>query len=142
MNLPKLIVFSTLTTFAMGLEVCQDFSPSPDGLCTEVTSWSQFLSLLPSANELLLCPFDITKEVDDSTAVIDHGISIRCMRRNENDACIFRGPGTHLRISTADETMFQGLSFRDSDDYAVHVVSDAEGAHHATHTFCHCSLIE
>jgi hypothetical protein len=128
----------------MGLEFCQDFSPTPDRQCTAVTSWSQFLSLLPSANELTLCPFDIMREPEDSAAVIDHGISIRCMRRydDEEDECIIRGPGTHLRIATADDTIFQGLSFRDSDDHAVHVVSDADGANHATHTFCHCSFIE
>lgn len=140
----RLTFLFCLVIGAVKADLCQDFSPPEDGDCVDVSNWSGFLSAIESAsgNELLLCPFDIEKAETDEPAIVMHGINIRCKRRLETDLCIIRGPGTHLFVATSDDTMFQGLSFRESDNFAVHIVSDTEGASHATHTFCYCSLIE
>ena len=60
----------------------------------------------------------------------------------ENDFCIIRGSGTHIKVATSDDTLFQGLSFRESDDHAIHIVSDTHQAEKAVHTFCQCSFVE
>jgi hypothetical protein len=124
-------------------DMCPDFLPTPDGDCVEINNWSDFLSAIELASsELFLCPFDIRKEATDETAVIGKGISIRCRRRSDTDICTIRGPGTHLRVATSENTLFHGLSLRESDDHAVHIVSDTEGASDASHTFCYCSFLE
>jgi hypothetical protein len=140
----RLTFLFCLVIGAVKADLCPDFSPTQDGDCADVSNWSDFLSAIESAsgNDLFLCPFDIEKEETDEPAIVMHGVNIRCKRRLETDLCIIRGPGTHLKVATSDDTLFQGLSFRESNDYAVHIVSDTEGAREATHTFCYCSLIE
>lgn len=145
-RLCALVFLSTLFVGAVKADLCPDFSPVPDGKCLEINNWSDFCSAIDESatgSELFLCPFDIKKEDTHETAAIERGLTLRCMRKTEEDApCIIRGTGTHVRVATSDDTLIQGLSFRESDDYAVHIVSKTEDASKATHTFCHCSLIE
>jgi hypothetical protein len=145
-RLCALVFVSTLFVGAVKADLCPDFSPVPEGTtCLEINHWSDFGAAIDDSatgSELLLCPFDIKTEDAHETAVIERGLTLRCMRKTEEDACIIRGTGTHVRVATSDDTLIQGLSFRESDDYAVHIVSKTEDASKATHTFCHCSLIE
>jgi hypothetical protein len=139
----RLTFLFCLVIGAVKADLCPDFSPTQDEVCVDVSNWSEFLSAIEesTSGDLFLCPFKIDREETDEPAIITRGINIRCKRRLETDLCIIHGPGTHLKVATSDDTSFQGLSFRESNDYAVHIVSNTEGASEATHTFCHCSLM-
>jgi hypothetical protein len=50
--------------------------------------------------------------------------------------------GTQLHIDTAGDTLWQGISFRGSNDHAVHIVGDVDLAENASHTFCQVSFMD
>jgi hypothetical protein len=122
--------------------LCPDLSTISPGNCAEVSSWSELLEKIESTigNELVLCPFSIQREASDEAAVIKRGMAIRCLTHDESDECAIRGKGNHLVVSSSEDTLVQGISFYESDDHAVHVVSDTDGAEKAVHTFCSCSF--
>lgn len=124
--------------------LCPEYSLSQQGDCVVVSNWSEFHLAIESnsKDELLFCPFDIEKTESDETATVTRAVHIKCKRTQETDLCIIRGPGTHLRVATSDDTLFQGIGFQNSNDHAVHVVSNTPGAESATHTFCSCSILE
>jgi hypothetical protein len=122
--------------------LCPDLSLISPRNCVEVSSWSDFLEKIESTidDELVLCPFSIQREASDEAAVINRGMAIRCLVSDESDECAIRGRGNHLVVSASEDTLVQGISFYESDDHAVHVVSDTEGAEKAVHTFCSCTF--
>ena len=143
----RVIVGLYLTSTATGqiIDLCPDFSPPAGTRCNQVRRWSDFLSLIGDAStgdEIILCPFDIQKDVDEEYALIESGMTIRCLKQDEDDECIIRGQGSHVRIDSSEDTFLQGITFRDSTDYSYQIVSKKAGAESATHTVCECSFVE
>jgi hypothetical protein len=130
-------------TFSWGQgDECRNVTFPPGSYCELVESWEDFVSWVNetvSGDELYLCPFDIYKG-DQPSLSIQWGISIFCVRNDESETCTFRGSGTFINVDTDQYTMFHGLDFKDTNDYAVHVLSSGGAATGAIRTFCHCSF--
>ena len=126
LSLYALVLLSLLIGFensnAQEVE-CRDTYFSEEFQCETIASWNDLIHWVNESvpgDELYLCPFDIDKG-DQPVLRIAWGVSIFCVRKDENDSCILRGTGTFLDITTDDDTFLQGVHFRDTDDYAVQV---------------------
>ncbi len=121
---------------------CRNSTFPSGSYCESVESWEDFalwVNETVPGDELYLCPFSIYKG-DQLPVFIEWGLSIICVRSNEIDSCTFRGSGTFINVDTDEFTYFQGFDFKDTNDYAVHVLSTDEDATGVTRTFCYCSF--
>lgn len=138
--------FSTLLTLSSFTSVlahdgCMDLEEVTEiSHCMEIETWEEFVSIVDDSvpgDELFFCPFDIDKG-DEDPVTIEWGLKIICVFDSNTDRCNFRGYGQFLVVATGGDTLIQGLTFRDGDDYAVHVTSGGQNALEASHTFCYC----
>jgi predicted outer membrane repeat protein len=127
-------------------ELCpnyEEFDPLQE--CQTVPSYADLVILLetaPSGTQLDLCPFFLQKVETVAPALIRKGIQVRCVRRKKDDFCVISGQGFHLWIDTAEATLWQGFSFRNSNDHAVFISGETENSELAVHTFCHTSFLD
>lgn len=125
--------------------LCAGVVSNQSGNCVVINNWSDLFNAFSSTSnngQLFLCGYDIEKAPTDEMIVVQSGIQVACVPTDSHSECISKGRGTHLRIATSDDTFFQGLSFAESDNYAVHLVSQTQGSSSATHTFCSVALEE
>eukprot|EP00934_Nitzschia_sp_Nitz4_P006547 Nitzschia sp. Nitz4//scaffold4_size323378//203636//204642//NITZ4_000675-RA/size323378-snap-gene-0.422-mRNA-1//1//CDS//3329553444//6537//frame0 len=119
---------------------CVSLDIQPDTHCETVNTWDEFVALVDGSipgDELYLCPFSIDKE-DADPVVIGWELKLICLSTSDTDRCDFKGTGLFVEIASGGDTLMQGFTFREGDDYGVHVTSGAEGSSLATHTFCYC----
>lgn len=126
--------------------LCPDFGPDPLVECRTPTTYDELRDTIEEAESgdvLELCPFFISKISTAPPITVRSGVTVKCMQRRPDEWCIIQGGGKHLVIATSEDTVFQGFSFRKSDDHAVHVISDGvTNSNQATHTFCQSSWME
>lgn len=127
-------------------DLCPDYYEiDPSEECTIVDSYGDFTNIIqnaPSGSQINLCPFFIRKVSSVATTTVNSGVRVRCARRTIDDVCTIVGLGNHLMIDSPEDTLWQGLSFRGSNDHAVFVAGNTENSDGATHTFCQTSFIE
>jgi len=127
-------------------ELCPDWSEiDPLIECLTVDSYAELAELIqnaPSGSEITLCPFFLRKVTSVTPITVNKGIRVICARTAPDQFCSVIGLGSHLIIDSAEDTLFQGFSFRASNDHAVNVLGDAENSELATHTFCQTSFLE
>lgn len=139
-----LLLFLLQLRFSLGQgNECRNATFPPGSFCEPVESWEDFVVRVNETvggDELYLCPFDVYKG-DQPPLSIQWGISILCVRSDDlMETCTFRGSGTFINVDTDQYTLFHGLHFKDTNDYAVHVLSSGGAASGAIRTFCHCSF--
>ena len=113
--------------------------------CLEVDSYAELgdiISSAPSGAEFTFCPFFLRKVTSVAPITIKKGIRVSCARLAPDQFCTIIGLGHHLVIDTAEDTLWQGFSFRGSNDHAVNVLGDAENSESATHSFCQTSFFD
>jgi predicted outer membrane repeat protein len=127
-----------------GGDLCPEFEEiDPLQECTTIESYGvlkEIVESLPSGGSVDLCPFFVQKVSTLPPIVIRKGVTVKCVRRTPDDLCIINGRSYLLYIDTSEDTLWQGMSFRGSDDYAVYIVGEAENSEFATHTFCQSSF--
>jgi len=127
-------------------DLCPDYSEIDPLLeCTSVDSYAGLAEVIenaPSGSEITLCPFFLRKVTSVEPITVKTGVRVKCARTAPDQFCTVIGLGNHLIIDTAEDTMFQGFSFRGSNDHAVLVSGEVENAELATHTFCQLSFLE
>jgi len=126
--------------------ICPEYSEVDPLLeCLTIDSYAGLADLIenaPSGSEVTLCPFVIRKVTSVEPITINSGVRVHCARIAADQFCTIIGLGNHLVIDTAEDTLWQGLSFRGSNDHAVLISGDADNAEFATHTFCQTSFLE
>lgn len=141
-----LLIVSLLSTTAQEEELCPDFTEiDPLKECQTVVDYEALRTLVeasPTGTQLNLCPFFLSKVETVAPALVRSGIQVRCIRKTVNDFCIVAGQGLLLWIDTIEPTLWQGLSFRNSNDHAVFISGETENSELADHTFCHSSFLE
>jgi hypothetical protein len=113
--------------------------------CQTVESYGGLAELIesaPSGSEINLCPFFLRKVSSVATILVNSGVRVRCIRTTPNDFCTIVGLGNHIVINSAEDTLWQGLSFRGSNNHAVYITGEVENSETATHTFCQTSFME
>jgi hypothetical protein len=136
-----LVLLSISKTYGQQDE-CQDVFFAADTYCEEIATWDDFVLVVDESvpgDQLYFCPFDIDK-TDLPVVNITWGISIVCVLKDETDTCTFRGSGGFVNIATDDNTLFQSIHFRDTDDHAVHIESAVGDSSAITRTFCYCTF--
>jgi predicted outer membrane repeat protein len=127
-------------------DLCPNYSEIDPLLeCTTVDSYARLAEVIenaPSGSEITICPFFIRKVTSVEPITVRTGVRVICARTAPDQFCTVIGLGNHLIIDTAEDTMFQGFSFRGSNDHAVLVSGEVENAELATHTFCQLSFLE
>ncbi len=127
-------------------DLCPDYEEvDPLEECESVTSYVELKALIEqSASEetVNVCPFFVQKISTLDPIIVRKGVKVRCARKTPNDICAISGMGQHVWIDTSEHTLWQGLSFRGSDDHTVYVVGEVENAASASHTFCQSSFID
>jgi len=127
-------------------DLCPDYTEIDPLLeCLTVDSYAELAVMIenaPSKSEITLCPFFIRKVTSVQPITVKTGVRVRCARTTSDQFCTIIGLGYHLVIDTAEDTMWQGLSFRGSNDHAILVSGEIENAELATHTFCQTSFME
>lgn len=121
---------------------CRNSTFPVGSYCEAIESWEDFaywVNETVPGDELYLCPFNIYKG-DQPPVSVEWGLSILCVRSDDMDTCTFRGTGTFINVATDEDTYFQGLDFKDTNDFAVHVLSTDGDASGVVRTFCHCSF--
>jgi predicted outer membrane repeat protein len=140
------LVITSSPTRAQEGGLCPDYEEiDPLQECQTVLSYADLVGLLestPSGAKLDLCPFFVSKVQVQSAIHVTSGIQVRCVRRTEDDSCVIDGLGQHLWIDTSENTLWQGMSFRNSDDHAVYITGAVDKPQIANHTFCHTSFIQ
>ena len=113
--------------------------------CQTVQSYAGLKRIIenaPAGSSLDLCPFFVQKVSSLAPILVQNGIQVICIRKQPDDFCAVNGMGHHLLIDSAEDTLWQGMSFRGSDDHAVYIAGDVENAEKASHTFCQSSFIK
>ena len=113
--------------------------------CLPIESYGQLAEILqnaPPGSDITLCPFFVRKVTSIDPIIITSGVRVTCARTTPDEFCTIIGLGNHLIIDTAQDTLWQGFSFRGSNDHAVLVAGDVDHAELATHTFCQTSFLD
>jgi len=113
--------------------------------CLQIDSYGQLGEILenaPSGSDITLCPFFVRKVTSIDPIIVKSGVRVTCARTTPDEFCTIIGLGNHLIIDTAQDTMWQGFSFRGSNDHAVLIAGDVDNAELATHTFCQTSFLD
>mmetsp|Transcript_18055 Transcript_18055/g.50178 ORF Transcript_18055/g.50178 Transcript_18055/m.50178 type:complete len:722 (+) Transcript_18055:3-2168(+) len=113
--------------------------------CINIETYGELAEVIenaPSGSEIIVCPFFVRKISSLEPITVKRGIQVSCARTAPEQACIINGLGNHLVIDSAEDTLWQGFSFRSSNDHSVHVSGDVDNAERATHTFCQTSFME
>ena len=146
-----LLAFSILSScLSQDLPTQADLCPNYEEIdplkeCTTIQSYAglkEIIESTPSGGSVNLCPFFVQKVSTLPPIVIRKGVTVKCVRLTPDDFCIINGRSHHLYIDTSEDTLWQGMSFRGSDDHAVYIVGEAQNAEKASHTFCQSSFIE
>ena len=128
------------------LDICPDWDEiDPLIPCQTVDSYGDLGVLIenaPPGAELTICPFFLRKVTSVAPITIRNGIKITCARLDPSSFCTIVGTGHHIVIDTAEDTLIQGFSFRQSNDHAINVLGDQENSESATHSFCQTSFFE
>lgn len=146
----SILASSLLPSYAQTSLEKLDLCPNWDEIdplipCETVESYGDLGVLIenaPSGAEFTLCPFFLRKVTSVAPITVRKGIRITCARLTPDSFCTIVGTGNHLVIDTAEDTLFQGFSFRQSNDHAINILGDADNAESAAHTFCQTSFIE
>lgn len=127
-------------------ELCPDYrevDPLQD--CQSVRSYAGLKELIeqaPAGGSVNLCAFFVQKVSSLDPIIVRKGVQVTCVRRTPDDVCIINGMGTQLWIDSSEDTLWQGLSFRGSDDHAVFLNGEVDGMASSSHTFCQCSFMK
>lgn len=144
--LPLVLLFASSPSGRAQEDLCPDFAEiDPLIDCLTVSSYGALVDLIesaPSGAQLDLCPFFLMKIESVVPARVLSGIQVRCIRKTSDDFCVISGEGHHLWIDTSENTLWQGMSFRNSNDHAVYIAGESDNSELASHTFCHTSFIE
>ncbi len=128
------------------LDICPDWDEiDPLIPCQEVDSYGDLGVLIenaPSGAEITVCPFFLRKVTSVAPITIRQGIRLTCARLSPDSFCTIVGTGHHIVIDSAEDTLIQGFSFRQSNDHAINVLGDKENSELATHSFCQTSFFE
>ncbi|KAL3910456.1 MAG: hypothetical protein SGILL_007680 [Bacillariaceae sp.] len=135
-------------TQAQGLPSQEDLCPDyrevdPLQECQGVRSYAALKDLIedtPAGGSVDVCPFFVQKVSSLDPIIVRKGVTVRCVRKTPDDICIINGMGHHVWIDTDEDTLWQGISFRGSDDHAVYIVGEVDNADIASHTFCQVSF--
>jgi len=148
----KVFIFTSALSpsFAQTTLEREDLCPPWDEIdpllpCLEVQSYAELGEVIenaPSGAEITFCPFFLRKVTSVSPITVTKGIRVSCARLAPDQFCSIIGLGHHLVIDTAEDTLWQGFSFRGSNDHMVNVLGDAENSESATHTFCQTSFFD
>jgi predicted outer membrane repeat protein len=126
-------------------DLCPDYREvDPLQPCQTLQSYAELKQLIEQAQpgaSIDLCPFFVQKISSDDPIFVTNGLRVTCVRKTPDDICAINGMGHHVWIDTAEDTLWQGMSFRGSDDHAVYIAGDVDDAEAATHTFCQSSFI-
>ena len=112
--------------------------------CLTVESYAGLAEVIenaPSGSEINLCPFFIRKVTSVKPITVNTGVRVHCARTTADQFCTIIGFGNHLVIDTSEDTLWQGFSFRGSNDHAVYITGEVENAELATHNFCQTSFM-
>jgi predicted outer membrane repeat protein len=127
-------------------DLCPDYREvDPLKPCESVRSYAGLKLLIEQAEpgaSVDLCPFFVQKVSSMDPIFVRKGIQVTCVKKTPDDICAINGMGHHVWIDTAADTLWQGMSFRGSDDHAVYVAGDVDNAAVASHTFCQTSFIK
>ncbi len=127
-------------------DLCPDWEEiDPLIECLTVDSYAELAEIIqnaPSGAELVICPFFLRKVTSVTPITVNKAIQVTCARTAPDQFCTIIGFGNHLVIDSAEDTLFQGFSFRASNDHAVNVLGNAVNSELATHTFCQASFFE
>ncbi|KAL3925728.1 MAG: hypothetical protein SGILL_000207 [Bacillariaceae sp.] len=113
--------------------------------CQSVRSYAGLKELIeqaPAGGSVNLCAFFVQKVSSLDPIIVRKGVQVTCVRRTPDDVCIINGMGTQLWIDSSEDTLWQGLSFRGSDDHAVFLNGEVDGMASSSHTFCQCSFMK
>jgi hypothetical protein len=111
--------------------------PAATDACIEVQDWIGLKLTITATNfigTLVLCPFDVTKTDRDPIPIMS-GVTVMCRKGSDDDECTIRGGGIHIQSYSETETLFQGITFKDSDEHAVYIEHSVPTN---VHTFCEC----
>eukprot|EP00978_Attheya_sp_CCMP212_P035384 scaffold153703_cov39-Attheya_sp.AAC.1 len=100
---------------------CPSLAAKVNEPCTNVNGWEEFLMAVEqntTDSEVVFCPFDVTKELDDRNAEIIYSTSVIC----PTGQCIINGPGKHFEVNAA--STLQGFIFRGATTSSVRFLSD------------------
>lgn len=126
-------------------DLCPDYEEiDPLQPCQTVRSFGglkQLIEAAPSGSSINICPFFVQKVSSVDPIYVRNSIQVTCVRQNPDSICAINGMGHHILIDTAEDTRWQGVSFRGSNDHTVYVTGDVDNAEMATHTFCQSSFI-
>jgi predicted outer membrane repeat protein len=126
-------------------DLCPDYQEvDPLQECQSVSSFDDLRNIIEQASSgatIDLCTFFVQTISSADPIFVRKGIRVRCVRKTPDDICTINGMGHHLWIDTADDTLWQGMSFRGSNDHAVYVAGEVDNAQVATHTFCQSSFM-
>lgn len=126
-------------------DLCPDYGEiDPLQKCQKVFSFAglkQLIEQSPPGASVDLCPFFVRKVSSNDPIFVRKGIRVKCVKKSPDDICVINGTGHHVWINTTADTLWQGISFRGSDDHAVNVAGESENAQVASHTFCQSSFM-
>jgi hypothetical protein len=109
--------------------------PTGTDACIEVKDWDELKRTITKSNgAVVLCPFNIAKTSRDPISIL-HGVTVMCRKASDDDDCTIRGEGVHIQSDSETEILFQGITFKESDEHAVYIQS---GLDTNVHTFCDC----
>jgi len=100
---------------------CPSLAAKVNEPCTNVNGWEEFLMAVEqntTDNEVVFCPFDVTKGLDDRTAEIMYSTSVIC----PTGQCIINGPGKHFEVYAA--STLQGFIFRGATTSSIWFLPD------------------
>ncbi|KAG7347134.1 POMP domain polymorphic outer membrane protein [Nitzschia inconspicua] len=127
-------------------ELCPDYKEiDPLKPCQTIQSYGELKELIeqsPEGASIDVCPFFLQKVLSVDPIFVRKSVQVTCVRKTADDFCVINGMGHHLWIDTAEDTRWQGMSFRASNEHAVYIAGDVENAETASHTFCQTSFIK
>ena len=115
--------------------------PAATDACIQVQDWIELKLTITDASlvgALVLCPFNIMK-TDRDPIPITSGVTVMCRKESDDDQCTIRGGGIHIHSSSETEILFQGITFKNSDDHVVYIEHSIPAN---VHTFCDCLFEE
>jgi hypothetical protein len=132
---PSISVSPSMAPTSVVDSKCGELEQNNGEPCVQIESWNAFLQAIGNASDhLLVCSFDIMND-SGLAAVIGKNISILC----PSQTCTIVGAGVHLRVQGDTYILISGLTFRGSEQSAVHIETSSRLA---TTTFCQCNFLK
>jgi hypothetical protein len=127
----------TLSARITGHDIECPIPPEISSNCTTIERWHDFVEAIETATSdspLVFCPFNITKEEDESAAIVpESNIHIACQKAN---ACMVQGRGSHIIILGDASATIQQMNFSGATETSIRIFGTAA----KQHLFCDCQF--